>query len=116
MWQSGDPYEAVCDGCQTSCDGCFFDEPLVVPQCSEVLDHAASTGGNITLELLSIDHGYWRATASSTDVLACYNADACLGGVTGTAEYCLEGYEGPCECCCLDIRTCEGLLYTHCWP
>lgn len=56
-----------------------------------------SEGGPATLEMISIDKGYWRATNSSRDVLACYNADACLGGLTGTAEYCLEGYEGPCK-------------------
>ena len=62
------------------------------------MDHATSSGGNVTLQTLSIERGYWRATASSTEVLACYNADACLGGVTGTPGYCLDGYEGPCAC------------------
>ena len=61
------------------------------------MDHANSSGGTATLETLSIQPGYWRATASSKDILACYNTDACLGGVSGTADYCLEGYEGPCE-------------------
>lgn len=51
----------------------------------------------MTLDKLFIEPGYWRATAFSTDILQCYNADACRGGVTGSAGYCLEGYEGPCE-------------------
>lgn len=97
--QSGDPFEAVCDGCPVACDGCSFDETPVVPTCSDVMNHGTSTGGNVTLETLSIDPGYWRATSSSKEILACYNADACLGGVTGTAGYCLESYEGPCERC-----------------
>ena len=48
------------------------------------------------MEELQINPGYWRATNSSEDVLACYHADACLGGVTGTPGYCREGHEGPC--------------------
>lgn len=95
--QSGDPYETVCDGCQTTCDGCSFDEPPLIPVCSEVMEHAVSSGGTVTLEMLEIEPGHWRATQSSEDILACYNEDACLGGVTGAPGYCLEGYEGPCE-------------------
>ena len=95
--QTDDPYETVCDGCQTACDRCSFDEPPLVPACSEVMEHAVSPGGVVTLEMLEIEPGYWRATETSTDILACYNEDACLGGVTGAAGNCLEGYEGPCE-------------------
>eukprot|EP00752_Nemacystus_decipiens_P012585 g11145.t1 len=99
-FEPGHPYEAVCSGCQTLCDECFFEEPDLVPACEGAMDHSNSSGGTVTLETLSIEPGYWRATASSTDVLACYNADACLGGVTGTDGYCLEGYEGPyCSVC-----------------
>ena len=97
MWQTDDAYEAACNGCHVSCDGCSFEEPRLVPTCTDELDHTSSGGGTVTLEQLAIDPGYWRATASSEDVLACYHADACLGGVTGTAGYCREGYEGPCE-------------------
>lgn len=97
MWQSGSPYEVVCDGCQTTCDGCSFEEPPSVPMCTAAMEHAFSAGGTDTLEVLSIERGYWRATPSSDDVLACYNVDACLGGVTGTSGYCLVGYEGPCK-------------------
>ena len=70
----------------------------MAPVCTDAMGHAFSDGGTDTLEMLSIERGYWRATPSSEDVLACYNADACLGGVTGAAGYCLEGYEGPCKC------------------
>ena len=63
-----------------------------------MMAHATSAGGAATAETISIDRGYWRATLSSTEVLACYNADACLGGVTGAAGFCLEGYKGPCGC------------------
>eukprot|EP00752_Nemacystus_decipiens_P012586 g11146.t1 len=99
-FESGDPFEAVCSGCQTLCDRCFFDEPELVPSCQDVMDHSTSSGGTATLDTISIEPGYWRATASSTDILECYHADACLGGVSGSADYCLEGYEGPyCSVC-----------------
>lgn len=95
--QSSEPYDTICDGCRTTCEGCSFDDPLLVPICTDVMDHAASPGGTVTLEMISIDGGYWRATPSSREVLRCYNQDACLGGVTGTPDYCLQGYMGPCE-------------------
>lgn len=96
--QPGDPFDAVCSGCQTTCAGCTFEEPTLVTTCAEAMDHSNSSGGTGTLEMLLIESGYWRATPSSPYVLECYHAAACLGGVTGAAGYCLEGYEGPCEC------------------
>ncbi|CAM9468153.1 unnamed protein product [Ectocarpus sp. 6 AP-2014] len=97
---SGDHFEAICNGCDTTCDGCVFAEGSLAPICTEVMDHSTSDGGNVTLQTLSIDRGFWRASASSTEVLACYHADACLGGVTGASGYCEEGYEGPyCGIC-----------------
>lgn len=68
-----------------------------MPTCVGVLDHSNSSGGTVTLATLSIERGYWRATASSPNVLPCYNSDACLGGVTGEPGYCQMGYEGPCK-------------------
>lgn len=61
------------------------------------MDHSNSSGGTVTLETLLIEPGYWRANAFSRNILACYHADACLGGVSGTADFCLVGYEGPCK-------------------
>ncbi len=100
MWQTGDPYEFACNGCDVACDGCSFEEPSLVPTCAAELDHTYSAGGTVTLEQLTVEAGYWRATESSTDILECFHSDACLGGVTGTADYCREGYEGPCERFC----------------
>lgn len=51
--------------------------------CTAAMEHAFSAGGTDTLAMLSIERGYWRATPSSEEVLACFNSDACLGGVTG---------------------------------
>lgn len=88
-------FETVCQGCDTQCRGCTIEgkEPI----CSDALDHSSSAGVNATIEFLSIDPGYWRATNTSTDVLACYSGKACVGGVTGRKEYCHTGYEGPCK-------------------
>ena len=49
------------------------------------------------MEGLYIHKGYWRATNTSTNVNKCFNSKACLGGITGTFDYCLPGYEGPCK-------------------
>lgn len=95
--QSADAYDVVCNGCDTSCHECVFDESAVVPMCTQVMQNADSSGGASTLQTISINRGFWRATPDSEVVLACYNSEACLGGVTGVSEYCREGYEGPCE-------------------
>ena len=68
-----------------------------VPVCEDLFDHADSLDGTATLETLVLEAGYWRATTTSRDVLACFNEKACLGGVTGNPGYCSAGYEGPCE-------------------
>ena len=61
------------------------------------MEHATSKGGNTTVEKLQIHKGYWRATLTSRDIYKCFNTKACMGGLTGASNYCLPGYEGPCE-------------------
>lgn len=92
----GDRYKQVCDGCD-ECDGCEVENADRVPICTSQLEHTRSDGGDTTVEALEVDAGYWRATNTSVDVLACYNEDACCGGVTNTPNFCKQGYEGPCE-------------------
>ncbi|CAN0137715.1 unnamed protein product, partial [Ectocarpus fasciculatus] len=112
-YTSGDPLDEACSGCQATCDGCA--QPLLVPLCSDVIPHSRSDGGLVTLETLEIDPGYWRATNSSTEVLACYNEDACAGGTTGATEYCVEGYEGPyCAICSEDYSAKLGFTCSKC--
>lgn len=77
------------------CKGCAIQEKE--PICLEKLDHSSAAGGNATIESLSIDRGYWRATNTSVNILACYNVKACLGGVTEGKDYCSNGYKGPCQ-------------------
>lgn len=95
LCQADASFDTVCKGCEVECEQCVVEgmEPL----CVEQLDHTSAAGGNTTIDLLSIDTGYWRATNTSTEILECYNTDACDGGVTGEEGYCLEGYEGPCK-------------------
>ncbi|CAM9150882.1 unnamed protein product, partial [Ectocarpus sp. 6 AP-2014] len=113
--ESGTLYEAICDGCPVECEGCSFEEPRLVPKCSDALEHSNSSGGNVTLDALVIEPGYWRATPSSENVLECYNTDACLGGVTGSESYCLEGYEGPyCAVCSGGYTARLGMVCSKC--
>ena len=94
-------WEVACDGCLESCKDCNFGATAFVPECISLpeagIEHASSDGGVATLEKLVINEGYWRATATSTEVLECYNNDACNGGVSGTAGFCGEGYHGACK-------------------
>ena len=69
----------------------------LVPTCTAIFENAWSDGANTSIEDIHIDPGYWRATETSDIILACYNEDACLGGITGEVGYCREGYYGPCK-------------------
>lgn len=90
----------VCSGCPT-CLGCSFGDAKGVPTCTSLtqagVEHASSDGGTTTVKQLHIDKGYWRATSTSTNVKECFNTEACTGGMTGSSDFCLQGYEGPCE-------------------
>eukprot|EP00903_Cladosiphon_okamuranus_P020904 g19197.t1 len=114
--ESEDTFEAVCNGCEDiECEGCLFEETMLVPVCSTELDHSTSRGGSVSLELLEIDPGYWRATNTSEVVLACYNEDACLGGITGADDYCDQGYGGPyCSVCSDGYTASLGFACTRC--
>lgn len=69
-----------------------------MPTCSATLKNSESPGGyTTTIQDLSINSGYWRATNTSENVLTCYNVNSCKGGLTSAPEYCREGYEGPCK-------------------
>eukprot|EP00903_Cladosiphon_okamuranus_P021671 g19924.t1 len=63
--------------------------------CEAPLEHTSADADGVTLETLSIDGGYWRATNQSDIILACYNTSTCSGGVTGADNYCASGYTGP---------------------
>ena len=99
--QSDDIFETVCGGCPDICPGCSFGNVQATPTCTLLteagMEHATSKGGNTTVKELQIHKGYWRATNTSRDIYKCFNTKACTGGLTGESEYCLPGYEGPCE-------------------
>lgn len=92
-------YEAVCLDCPgwDECSNCTIERGNVTPTCKASLEHTTASEPGVRLETLNIDEGYWRATNTSEKILACYNADACIGGVTGADSFCAPGYTGPCE-------------------
>lgn len=106
-----DALMTACNGCDTECPGCVFDGGA--PRCIDQIDHSYSSGGSVTLETLKIDPGHWRATNKSEKVLPCFNAAACLGGITGVSGYCKTGYDGPCKLF-TDNRVTEDWTFLNC--
>ena len=91
-------FAAVCSG-RNPCDTCTIEKKETIPTCSAVIEHSTTSNGRTTTLLMTllIEAGYWRATNDSTHILACYNSDACNGGLSGDHSFCSEGYTGPCE-------------------
>lgn len=110
----GERYEIVCNGCDIECEGCTIKDEHFTPVCLDLLDHTQSKDGTATLETLVLDSGYWRATNSSWNILACFNEKACRGGVTGNPDYCLTGYQGPCEQHSNFHALSEEVAHCHC--
>ncbi|CAM9117457.1 unnamed protein product [Sphacelaria rigidula] len=106
----------VCNGCGVLCTECHFHpRQIETPACYGELEHSESAGGKRTVQMLSIERGYWRATKNSTVVRQCYNTDACLGGITGSANFCQDGYEGPyCSICQENFATGPGYTCHSC--
>ncbi|CAM9881399.1 unnamed protein product [Choristocarpus tenellus] len=105
-------YNTVCDGCieWEMCENCSIQEGTLNPVCSSTLKHTTA-GDNVTLETLTIDKGYWRIATNSEEILPCYNADACVGGQTGSSNFCEVGYLGPyCSVC--DEKYATTLAFT----
>ena len=92
-------FETVCSDCPgwDQCIGCTVHNGNNAPVCWAPLEHTTVTEPGSTLEALNIEGGYWRATNTSDIILACHNADACSGGVSGADGFCASGYTGPCE-------------------
>ena len=92
-----DLLETACLGCG-ECASCeIYGEGD--PVCSPVLDHSKGMGGVHTVKDLEIEEGFWRVDSSSINIFECHN-DACMGGLTGSEDYCDTGYEGPyCSVC-----------------
>eukprot|EP00752_Nemacystus_decipiens_P008185 g7321.t1 len=110
-------FEAVCFDCPDwiECSGCTMTSGDVKPVCEVPLEHTTAEGSGVTLETLSIARGYWRATGKSETILACYNADACIGGRTGEEGYCSPGYTGPyCAVCETGYSSSLGYTCTRC--
>lgn len=89
----------VCVGCPDwdECFNCSIARGSVTSTCEAPLEHTLANEDGVTLDTLSLENGYWRATSESDHILACYNEDACIGGQTGATNFCASGYTGPCE-------------------
>lgn len=98
--KQGEPierFQAVCLDCPAwdECFGCTLGSN-VTSTCDAPLEHTSADEDGVTLETLNITKGYWRVSSESDNILACYNADACVGDVL-LENYCAPGYKGPCE-------------------
>lgn len=67
-----------------------------IPICEELPEGANDTATGITLETMDLLPGFYRMSNKSTEILECYQDEACIGG-DEAGHYCAEGYKGPCE-------------------
>ncbi|CBJ31472.1 conserved unknown protein [Ectocarpus siliculosus] len=94
----------VCSRCASECASELEDEvtvadPDLLPACEAVPEGAQTTSRGGTLATLEILPGYYRSSATSTDIRECFYEDACEGGKV-VGEYCAAGYTGPyCAVC-----------------
>lgn len=96
-------YEVECDSCPDLCSDCWVHDNHV-HTCEPVPAHTNSPAAGGTLYSLQLDRGYWRYSVTSKEILRCYEAGACIGGIAAIGDtradedaYCGEGYTGPCE-------------------
>jgi hypothetical protein len=83
------PSDCVCN------KGEFADKGV----CVAVFEGLNRTVDSMNVTTLNLETGYWRATASSKEILPCLSEDHCVGGVE-LSEICAEGHEGPlCAVC-----------------
>ena len=53
----------------------------------------------MSVDTLTLENGFWRTHATSTDILPCLKVDHCVGG-NDIAAQCADGYTGPlCAVC-----------------
>ena len=67
-----------------------------------------------TLASLPIRQGYWRSSRESVAVHQCGHSEACAGAteVSSANDYCMNGFQGPCELTRATARGSSCLLYT----
>ena len=64
-----------------------------------MFDGVATDVPGMSVDTLTLENGFWRTNALSTEVLQCLKADHCKGG-SDTAAQCADGYTGPlCAVC-----------------
>lgn len=93
-------FNVVCAHCSTGCGNTPTSVDIdnaTEPVCTELPQGVQPSSSSVTLAEFNLMAGYYRVSNDSRNVLECYQADACEGGVDAT-NYCAAGYEGPCEC------------------
>ncbi|GMH90310.1 hypothetical protein TrST_g1356, partial [Triparma strigata] len=69
--------------------------------CQNVPDGVETSIQAMTTKTLNVKPGYWRANASSSEILPCLSPEHCLGGPDPAAQ-CKEGHSGPLCAVCAD--------------
>ncbi|GMH53141.1 hypothetical protein TL16_g01382 [Triparma laevis f. inornata] len=68
-------------------------------KCVDIVEGMNETATGMTLANVTLERGWWRTDAESTDVRECPVAEACVGG-NSAEDYCREGHNGPyCGVC-----------------
>ncbi|CAM9112289.1 unnamed protein product, partial [Sphacelaria rigidula] len=97
-------FDLVWEDCPVSCEEIPESIDVLndsfVPTCETAMTGVDASGdGGMTLSMLKLDHGYYRTSVESHEVLRCHQENACIGGAE-TSQYCETGYQGPyCAVC-----------------
>lgn len=70
--------------------------PNRIPECEPVPRGVMSLSSGTTVEMITLERGFFRTSETSRDILECHRQSSCIGGNDAT-NYCAPGYEGPCE-------------------
>ena len=63
----------------------------------------------MSINTLSLNKGYWRASVKSADIEQCLNEEHCVGGDgSDPSSYCAKGYKGPLCAVCQKNYTANG--------
>jgi hypothetical protein len=69
--------------------------------CVPIEEGMSADLSGMTLSSLTLEEGFWRTDATSSDVRPCNTPDACVGG-NDTSTMCRDGHTGPYCALCVD--------------
>jgi hypothetical protein len=88
---------------------CYRNQYSYGTNCEQCMPGVNCTLLGSSLNELTLEAGYWRASSISVDVRQCWLADACIGRSSTRVDettsilqddvttYCAQGYKGPCK-------------------